>query len=423
MSLDHAKIDSVKARSIVQWLIAGAPSERERSHLFSELCERLNDAGMMLSRVNVFIQTLHPDVFGISMVWKPDEDILINMASFDSSDSEAYHASPLAILYDTEKELRLKLDDPAHQRFPIVADLLEAGATDYLLQPMFFSDGAMQATTWATNRPGGYTSDDLALLRTLIDPLARVVEIISLRRTASILIDTYVGDQAGERILAGHIRRGYTETMHAAIWLSDMRGFTALSDRLPPSVMVDVLNCYFDCQVPAIRDHGGDILKFMGDGLLAVFPIANGNAAYACARALDAARQARSAIGQLCYPHEGGQLDGFRFGVALHVGDVLYGNIGGGRTLAFEDGFIGMRLRDLDDAARSTSRLDFTTIGPAVNLAARLEKIASRLGRTVVASSEFVKATSESWSDLGQFPVAGFAAPAQVFGLPDEDIA
>jgi adenylate cyclase len=418
MSIDHAK-----AAAIVQWLIAGAPIERERSHLFSELCERLNDAGMMLSRVNVFIQTLHPDVFGISMVWKPDEEMVINMASFETNDSEAYQASPLAILYDTEAELRLKLDDPAHQRFPIVADLLEAGATDYLLQPMFFSNRAMQATTWATNRPGGYTADDLALLRSLIDPLARVVEIISLRRMASILIDTYVGNQAGERILAGHIRRGYTETMNAAIWLSDMRGFTALSDRLPPSVMVDVLNCYFDCQVPAIRDRGGDILKFMGDGLLAVFPIADGNTADACLRALEAAREARAAIHALCYPYVDGQLDQFRFGVALHVGDVLYGNIGGGRALAFEDGFIGIRMRDLDDAARSTSRLDFTTIGPAVNLAARLEKIASRLGRTIVASDEFVKATSERWSDLGVFPVAGFAAPAQVFGLPDEDAA
>lgn len=414
-------IDQAKTAAVLQWLIAGAPSERARTDLVAELCERMTDAGFLLTRVNVFIQTLHPDVFGISLVWRPDAEMKINMASFDATGSEAYRSSPLAVMYDTKAEVRLKIDDPANMRFPIVSDLIEEGATDYLLLPIKFSDGELQVSTWTTNRPGGYTAEELDALRALVVPLARVVEIMSLRRMASILIDTYVGNQAGERILAGHIRRGYTETMNAAIWLSDMRGFSALSDRLPPDVIVDVLNCYFDCQVPAILDRGGDILKFMGDGLLAVFPIENGNSVAACTRALDAARAAREAIHSLCYPHEGGQLDGFRFGVALHVGDVLYGNIGGGRPLPFDDGFIGIELRDLEDATRSTSRLDFTCIGPAVNLAARLEKIASRLGRTVVASDTFAQIARCDWVDLGEFPIAGVARPERVFGLADEN--
>ena len=149
-------------------------------------------------------------------------------------------------------------------------------------------------------------------------PLARIIEIVSLRRTASMLLDTYVGNRAGERILGGQIRRGHTDTMHAAIWLSDLRGFTALSDRLPAETVVDILNRYFDCQVAAIRAHGGEVLKFMGDGLLAVFPIAEqpGDSQQVCARVLEAARESRASVEAMHYA-TGEVLERFRFGVAL----------------------------------------------------------------------------------------------------------
>src|SRR6185369_14247159 len=228
----------------------------------------------------------------------------------------------------------------------------------------------------------------------------RIIEIVNLRRTASILLDTYVGNRAGERILGGQIRRGHTDTMDAAIWLSDLRGFTALSDRLPAEIVVDILNRYFDCQVSAIRNHGGEVLKFMGDGLLAVFPIAEqeDELHLVCARVLEAARESRASVEAMHYPI-GEALERFRFGVALHVGRILYGNIGGG------------------------NRLDFTCIGPAVNLAARLEKIASQTKRTIVASDGFAVICSGGWSDLGEFPVAGFSKAARVYGLADEKSA
>ena len=211
------------------------------------------------------------------------------------------------------------------------------------------------------------------------------------------LLDVYVGNQAGERIWGGQIRRGHTETMHAAIWLSDLRGFTALSDRLPAETVVDILNHYFDCQVSAIRSHGGEVLKFMGDGLLAVFPIAEqpGDTEEVCAQVLEAARESRASVLAMEYPI-GETVERFRFGLALHVGKILYGNIGGG------------------------NRLDFTCIGPAVNLAARLEKIAGRLHRTIVASAPFARASAGEWDDLGDFPIAGFARAERVYGLADE---
>jgi adenylate cyclase len=226
-----------------------------------------------------------------------------------------------------------------------------------------------------------------------------VIEIISLRRTAALLLDTYVGNRAGERILAGQIRRGHTDTMNAAIWLSDLRGFTRLSDRLPSEIVVDILNRYFDCQVEAITRRGGEVLKFMGDGLLAVFPVArkDGNAADICNRVLEAVEECRASVAELTYSEGGHTVESFRFGLALHIGTVLYGNIGGG------------------------NRLDFTCIGPAVNLAARLEKIASNLHRTVVASASFAESCSNgSWCDLGEFPIAGLAKAERVYGLADE---
>jgi adenylate cyclase len=260
------------------------------------------------------------------------------------------------------------------------------------------SDGEVHATSWITQDPDGFSEGQLDAMRALMPSLTRMIEIWLLRRTAAGLLNNYVGGRAGSRILAGQIRRGHTETMHAAIWLSDLRGFTALSDRLSSEAVVDVLNAYFDCQVPAILDHGGEVLKFMGDGLLAVFPIAEneGDAATVCARVMDAARESRANVAAMRYDHGTETLDGFRFGLALHVGKVLYGNIGGG------------------------DRLDFTCIGPAVNLAARLEKIAGRLGRTVVASNAFAGHVDDGWSDLGMFSVAGFSAPQRVYGLPDE---
>jgi adenylate cyclase len=258
-------------------------------------------------------------------------------------------------------------------------------------------DGSINASSWTTKQPGGFSDDQLAALRTVVPALARVIEILSLRRTAALLLDTYVGNSAGERILGGQIRRGHAETMHAAIWLSDLRGFTALSDRLSAETVVEILNGYFDCQVPAIRKHGGEILKFMGDGLLAVFPIAedDSNIGEVCARVLEAARESRASVEALHYP-SGEAVERFRFGVALHVGNILFGNIGGG------------------------NRLDFTCIGPAVNLAARLEKIAGKLHRIVVASAEFTRVCPGGWFDLGEFPIAGFSHAERVYGLEDE---
>jgi adenylate cyclase len=340
----------------------------------------------------VFVNTLHPQIIGRRFIWLPGAGVEISEGQFGLFDTPEFRENPVAHVYATRTALRRRLADPdCAMDFPILQELRAEGVTDYLALPMFFTDGAVQLVTCTTRQPGGFTDSQVAGIEAIMTPLARVAEIREWRRTASTLLDTYVGHDAGERILAGQIHRGDIEEIHAAIWLSDMRGFTALADRQPPRVLIDLLNRYFDCQVPVILEHGAEVLKFMGDGLLAIFTIA-GDEAAVCKRALAAARQAQTNIAELSRS----AMPGLRFGLALHIGDILYGNIGSG------------------------NRLDFTCIGPAVNFAARIEKLAGELGRGILASSEFAQHCAGEFTALGEFTLPGFSAAQRVFGLEDE---
>ena len=376
-------------RAIVEWLIDGARSAPLPQQVLAQLSERLVACGIPLWRVAVFVRTLHPQVMGRRFIWRPGTEVEVSEAPFELLESADFLQNPIAQVYATGCSVRRKLADPdCAADFPVLKELRAEGITDYLASPLLFSDGAIHAVTCTTRQPGGFTDAQIAGIEAIITPLARVAEIRALRRMGSTLLDTYVGHDAGERILAGHIRRGDIEEIHAAIWLSDMRGFTALADTVPPRELIGLLNRYFDCQVPVILDHGAEVLKFMGDGLLAIFTIA-GDEDEVCKRTLAAARQAQTnvaALGRSAMP-------GLRFGLALHIGDVLYGNIGSG------------------------NRLDFTCIGPAVNCAARIEKLTSQLGREILASDEFARRCPEEFTALGEFRLAGFSAPQLVFAL------
>jgi adenylate cyclase len=322
-------MNASELQGIIDWMIDGARSAITPSQMMVQCCERLIQAGLPVWRVGVFLRTLHPDFYGISFIWKPGAEVRIGTVDFTFLDSAEFQNSPMRIVFQQALEVRAHVNDPASTRFPIIEDLRAEGVTDYIALPLMFMDGAINASSWTTRQPGGFTDEQLGALRALTPALARYCEIVQSRRIATMLLDTYVGNRAGERIMGGQIRRGHTETMHAAIWLSDLRGFTALSDRLPAETVVDILNHYFDCQVAAIREHGGEVLKYMGDGLLAVFPIDEyvGDDQKVCSRVLEAARESRASVDALHYPI-GENIERFRFGVALHVGDILYGNIG-----------------------------------------------------------------------------------------------
>ncbi len=386
--------DATKA--VIDWLIDGARSAPLAHEVLTEMCERLTAAGMSLWRGVVFVRTLHPQLVGRRFAWRPDTGTDIAEAPFELLDRDVFRNNPMAHIANATGTLRWHLADPdCPMDYPVLHDLRADQVTDYVVAPLRFTNNEVHFTSWATRQPGGFSDEELAMIEQILGPLARVAEIRAWYRVAGNLLATYVGKNAGERVLAGRIRRGDTETIHAAIWLSDMRGFTRLADSLPPQALLDLLNRYFDCQVPPIVEHGGEVLKFMGDGLLAIFPIDNTEeTARICTMALKAAHVARGNVAALHATESDDR--GVRFGLALHVGDVLYGNIGSG------------------------NRLDFTCIGPAVNLAARLEKLAGQLGRTILSSQEFAKYCGDDLEPIGQFAVAGFAGKQAAFGLADE---
>ena len=288
-------------RPVVEWLADGARSGANSDDVLAELCQRMVGCGIPLWRVAVFVTTLHPDVLGRRFLWQAETGVTTSDALFSLTETDDFRQSPFTTVYATREVLRRRLADAACPiDFDVLRNLRADGATDYAAFPLTFTDGTIHVATWSTRQLGGFTPQQFADLQAVIAPLARVAEIRALRRTAGNLIDTYVGHQAGERILAGNIRRGYVEAIRAAIWLSDMRGFTAQSERLPPQDLIDLLNRYFGCQVPAILDHGGEVLKFMGDGLLAIFPIgAADDATAVCTRALACALAFRARVAEL----------------------------------------------------------------------------------------------------------------------------
>jgi adenylate cyclase len=379
-------------RPVAKWLTDGARSAFVPPQVLAQGCEGLVACGVPLWRVAVFVRTLHPHIIGRRFVWRPDAGVEHSAAPFELLEQPDFRESTVAHVSRTGRALRRKLDDPdCPIDFSLLSELRGEGVTDYLATPLCFTDGAVHVATWTTCRAGGFTKAHIAGIEAVVAPLARVTECLVLRGIAANLLDTYVGHQAGERILAGHIRRGDIEEIDAALWLSDMRGFTPLADRLPPRVMIDLLNRYFDCQVPAILAQGGEVLKFMGDGLLAIFPFAAANAAGACVRALAAAREAQNSIAALAADTGIDGVDSVDFGLALHVGRLLYGNIGGG------------------------NRLDFTCIGPAVNLSARIEALSGRLGRAILASADFARHCPDDFAEIGEFALVGFTTPQRVF--------
>jgi adenylate cyclase len=383
--------------AVREWLINGARPAATLDAVMIELCDRVFATGIPVWRAAMFVRTLHPQIMGRRIEWRHGAGVMFGEASFEVFDSAAFRGSPVAAVYQEVRPLRLRLDGPEARAFPQLDNLRAEGGTDYLAFPIEFSNGEVHVGTWATRHRGGFTDPQCAALETLSAPLARVTESYALRRTAINLLDTYVGKEAGARILAGQIRRGFTETIRAAIWLSDMRGFTALADRMPPQALVELLNRYFDCQIPAILSHGGEVLKFMGDGLLAIFPLATeAEPQSVCDAALAAAAEVRSAIAALRDWPTFAEPTGPRYGLALHIGELLYGNIG------------------------AANRLDFTCIGPAVNLASRLQDLAASLRRTTLLSAEFARYCGSRVVPLGEFALAGFREPQPAYGLADE---
>ena len=378
---------------LYDWLVDGAPGASGSPEVVSGLATGLLGAGVRVARIAAFVRTLHPSVMGRAFEWRRGvAEVDVREAPYAALGSDVYRKSPVHRVTVTGAELRCRLDGDGPLEFAVLEEQRRAGLVDYLAVPLPFLSGEVHAITYATDAPGGFTDDELAALRTVTRPLSRLAEILALRRTATALLNAYVGRDAGERILRGQILRGDTESIRCVIWFSDLRGFTSLSGGARPDEIILVLNRVFDCQVPAVERHGGEVLKFMGDGMLAIFPIdAARPPAAVCSEALAASTEAFAALDALNAERAAAAAAPLAFGVSLHLGDIAYGNIGG------------------------AARLDFTAIGPAVNLASRIEGLTGRLGKRLLVSDAFARATTAPLRPVGTFELKGVAGAATVY--------
>ncbi len=378
---------------VVDWLINGTRDERFIDKIFADMCVRLQQAGIPLARSTLHVLIQHPQWLGARFMWSDGmSEAEIARVDYDVRERSEFIGSPASEMFDGATEVRENLErDPSLGRKHALYDEMRAkGLTDYVGWPLYHTLGKRHLVTFATDRPGGFDETHVAALKNLLPVLALVSEIRIKNRLARTLLETYVGSHAGELILAGATRRGTGTTVRAAIMICDLREFTKISDNWPRDDVIDLLNDYFDAMSEPIARHGGEILKFIGDGLLAIFPLSEPNAG---ANLLHAVTEARQAMIALNARNDGTGRAPLNYGIGVHVGDVMYGNIG------------------------SSTRLDFTVIGPAVNMASRLEALTKQLGRTVLLSRDFADLVGGQFEleRVGKHDVRGFSEPIELF--------
>jgi adenylate cyclase len=372
---------------LAEWLAERAASLPKLTVLHDAYCRELVARGVPLWRSTVGVETLHPEISGLMLIWVSGELHTSSAPRRGVESSPAYLNSPTYVVDHTRKPFRRRLDR-ASPDMPLLDDLREQGATDYAMFPLPFLDRNRTAViSFATTIAEGFSDADLADLEHAALFFSPYAERSTLRRIAVDLLDTYLGHSAGEKVFDGQIVRGDLETIDAAIMVCDMRGFTSWSDVAPREEVIATLNAWFECIADPVETGQGEILKFIGDGLLAIFP-GNGDRAEACRRALSAAREAVANVARL----NDTLARPIAFGLALHAGEVAFGNIG------------------------SRKRLDFTVIGPAVNHAARLQELTKSLHRTVLASGAFAEAVGGLRS-LGPHALRDVAAAEDVYTI------
>ena len=389
---ERPKHDTIDA--IIDWLGGPAGQIPSLTEEFDEFAWRMLAAGFPLLRTTFHLRTLHPQYLGATFVWWRTTGLTVQtFVTYEAQDLYGHEDNPVRRVLVGGETLRRRVDLADDELdFPILLDLKAAGATDYFALPVKSSFGTNYMVTYVTDRIGGFTAQEISDLKRVTRRLPLLADLRNHRRIASNILNAYLGPKTGPKVLAGQIRRGAGEEITAVLWSSDLRGFTERSDRLAGSQVIAMLNALFDAQAQAIAAHGGEILKFIGDGLLAIFPIEHAdNAATAARCALDAAMQAVEAARGLMHDPSLVDEPPLEIVVALHIGTAIYGNIG------------------------AADRLDFTVIGPAVNLVSRIESVAKTLNLPIVVSDDFARAYGEPLRPLGRHQLRGLAAPHDLF--------
>jgi adenylate cyclase len=405
--------DGPLGRQIVElhtWVVREGISGAAAATLFDGLCQRLVIGGVPLWRAFVGMPTLHPQWGGYSYTWRRDLNA-IEPSQFGRGDEyeQILQNSPFGHLIRQMETaahpwlyLRRRLVGPeARLDFPILKELAAAGASDYFAEVVRFgadgdpSHGTGIGYSFATDLPGGFHDDDLVLLRAVLPAVSLAMMTHAGHTIASGLLGAYLGGDAGGRVHAGAVERGSVESVRAVLWYADVRGFTAIADTTPGLVVIELLNAIFETLTASLRRRGGQVLKFLGDGMLAIFPFVDATQDETCSQALDAAVEAMEHLDRLNAARQEAGKPIAAVDLALHLGEVLYGNVG------------------------AIDRLDFTVIGPAVNEVARIETLCEPLGRRVLVSAELaaVVADRRRLEPLGYHMLRGVRDPREIYGL------
>lgn len=397
--MDRSAVDE-----LADWVTEAGLIGRTDSELMAGFCRRIADAGVPLARAMVILDTLHPIYEGRVLRWRADLTDAVEAVDYGRTNegeaAENWHRSPFFHLLqsgETVMRRRLAAGDPAD--FAAIAQARDEGMKDYLaLVHRFAAEGVIGEmdcvySSWATDSPRGFGDGAVIALQRLVPFLDLALKSAALARLAGTLAETYLGRDAGRRVMSGRIARGVADKIGAVLWYSDLRGFTQITDSAPPEQIIPLLNDYADVVVSAVHGHGGDVLKLIGDGTLAIFT--GEDRERACLEALAAAARVRQGVADLNRSRAEADLPTTQVYLALHVGDVFYGNVG------------------------SKDRLDFTVIGPAVNEVSRILAMSRSVEQDVLVSASFAGAVgAEVRSRLvsvGRFALRGVAQPQELF--------
>ena len=405
-------------QDIVAPVVARALAGAADTELLAAFCERLVAAGVPLRRGYLIIRTLHPVIGGYLFEWQRDTGT-VERSHWDRGDegesSEAWQRSPLHHMLTTgAPTLRQRLTAAAAPfAFPLFDDLLAAGATDYYAVTTRFGDTDAprpydgMLSSWTSDHPDGFTDDHIALIDGALPSFVLAMKAVSTQAVAGTLLETYLGREVGGRVLSGAIDRGSAEAIRAVVWYADLQDFTRIADTSPRAQLIPMLNDYFAAMIEPLHGHGGEVLKLLGDGLLAIFRL--DGTSDACAAAIAAAEAARARVEALNAERRAAGLPISHFMLALHLGEVLYGNIG------------------------APDRLDFTVVGPTVNETARIQAMCRAIDRDTVTSAAFATAAANTASggavagaaaggaerlvSLGRYALRGVRQPQELFTL------
>lgn len=371
-----------RARAVCDWLIGEARLLEDPDAVANGMVNRLIDAGVPIDRMTIAIPTLHAARRGLGRMWTSDGGL--RWLDFPWNNRPDYEDSPFHVAHRTRQWVEFRLDEISDDAYGIVHDLRQGGFTHYLCIPVFFRDGE-GGVTFATRRPEGFSADDLTVLRLVEPSLAMVIDLRRAWRLFDETLRMYVGDEPHARILSGEVQRGEVVPIRAAIMFTDMRGFTGLSAAMTAGETVELLNRYFDIVVPPIEQTGGQVLKYIGDGVLAIHR-ATDHGRICCSAALEAARLI---VERMADDHAD---EPFRIKIAHHYGEVAYGNIGSG------------------------TRLDYTVVGPGVNIASRLADLCGQLERPALTTADFASMLPDrTFRDIGEHTLRGVPEPQRVF--------